>query len=209
MSPNRSLACSAEGGSGIPGPPSAAAALCGYGGGSLSNVTERQQVITDSALCETGHPGYSAPPRYEVFVKDLITPLIAAIGGKPNFSSLTFTINKSNFLYGDFINALLSFLIIAAVVYYLVVVPYTKLMSRRKTETPVEPETRECPYCLSKIPVRATRCALRTALASATALSCGVDSPVVRRAISRRSFSPGNGTSTLKKNRSSCASGSG
>ncbi|MBV9282794.1 MAG: large conductance mechanosensitive channel protein MscL [Chloroflexi bacterium] len=96
------------------------------------------------------------------FVKDLITPLIAAIGGKPNFAGLSFTVNKSHFLYGDFINAVLSFLIIAAVIYFLVVVPYTKLMSLRKTETPVEPVTRDCPYCLSSIPVKATRCAFCT-----------------------------------------------
>jgi large conductance mechanosensitive channel len=96
------------------------------------------------------------------FVKDLITPLIAAIGGKPNFSTLSFTINKSQFLYGDFINAALSFLIIAAVVYFFVVVPYTKLLSLRKSETVVEPVTRECPYCLSSIPVGATRCSFCT-----------------------------------------------
>jgi large conductance mechanosensitive channel len=91
-------------------------------------------------------------------VKDLITPLIAAIGGKPNFSNLSFTVNNSHFLYGDFINAILSFLIIAAVIYYLIVIPYTKLMSLRKTETPVEPVTRDCPYCFSSIPMQATRC---------------------------------------------------
>ncbi len=95
-------------------------------------------------------------------VKDLITPLIAAIGGQPNFSGLSFIINKSHFLYGDFINAILSFLIIAAVIYFLVVIPYTKLMSRRKTETPVDPMVRECPFCLSSIPAQATRCSFCT-----------------------------------------------
>jgi large conductance mechanosensitive channel len=100
-------------------------------------------------------------------VKDLITPLIAAIGGKPNFGGLSFTINNSHFLYGDFINAILSFLIIAAVVYYLIVIPYTRLMSLRKTETPVEPVTRDCPYCISSIPVQATRCPFCTSEVSA------------------------------------------
>lgn len=96
------------------------------------------------------------------FVADIITPLIAAIGGKPNFSALSFTINNSNFLYGAFLNALISFLVIAAVVYYFVVVPYTRLMSLRKTETPVAPVTKDCPFCLSSVPMAATRCAFCT-----------------------------------------------
>jgi large conductance mechanosensitive channel len=91
------------------------------------------------------------------FVKDLITPLIAAIGGQPDFSSLSFTINNSNFLYGDFINALVSFVIIAAVIYYFVVVPYNHLMSRYKPQPEPAP-TRDCPFCLSNIPAAATRC---------------------------------------------------
>lgn len=95
-------------------------------------------------------------------VADFITPLIAAIGGKPNFAALTFTINHSKFLYGAFLNALISFLVIAAVVYYFVVVPYTRLMSLRKTETPVAPVTKDCPFCLSSVPDAATRCAFCT-----------------------------------------------
>jgi large conductance mechanosensitive channel len=95
-------------------------------------------------------------------VKDLITPFIAAIGGKPDFSSVGFTINKSRFLVGDFINAIVSFLIIAAVVFFFVVKPVNALMNLRKTETPVEETTRECPYCLSSIPIKATRCAFCT-----------------------------------------------
>lgn len=89
-------------------------------------------------------------------VKDLITPLIAAIGGKPNFSSLSFTLNHSRFAYGDFINAILAFLIIAAVVYFLVVLPIGKVMERvvRAKET----TERECPECLSEIPLAARRC---------------------------------------------------
>jgi large conductance mechanosensitive channel len=96
------------------------------------------------------------------FVKDLITPLIAAIGGKPDFAALGFTINHSRFLLGDFINTVVSFLIIAAVVFFFVIRPVNALMNRRKTETPVEATTRECPYCLSSIPIAATRCAFCT-----------------------------------------------
>lgn len=95
-------------------------------------------------------------------VKDLITPFIAAIGGKPDFSTLAFTINNSRFAIGDFINAVISFLIIAAVVFFLVVQPVNALMNRRKTETPTETTTRDCPYCLSSIPVKASRCAFCT-----------------------------------------------
>jgi large conductance mechanosensitive channel len=95
-------------------------------------------------------------------VADLVTPLIAAIGGKPDFSTLSFTINKSHFLYGAFINALITFVVIAAVVYYLVVKPVNALMARRKTEPPVDVTTRECPHCLSQIPIGARRCAFCT-----------------------------------------------
>ena len=95
-------------------------------------------------------------------VKDLITPLIAAIGGKQDFSSLTFTINGSRFLYGSFINALLSFVIIAAVVFFFVIVPVNALLEKMKTEPPVDENTRECPACLSQIPTAARRCAFCT-----------------------------------------------
>ena len=95
-------------------------------------------------------------------VADLVTPLIAAIGGNPDFSALSFTINKSHFLYGAFINALITFVVIAAVIYYLVVKPVNALMARRKTEPPVDATTRECPHCLSQIPVGARRCAFCT-----------------------------------------------
>ena len=95
-------------------------------------------------------------------VKDLLTPLLAAIGGQPDFSAIRFTINGSQFLIGDFINAVVAFLIIAAVIFFLVVRPLTALMNRFKTEPPVAPETRECPYCLSSVPIRATRCAFCT-----------------------------------------------
>src|SRR5579884_603477 len=93
------------------------------------------------------------------FVKDLVTPLIAAFGGQPDFSGLYFTVNHSKFMYGDFINTVIAFLIIAAVVFFFVVRPVNALMARRKTELPPDPLTRECPYCLSSIPTAATKCA--------------------------------------------------
>jgi large conductance mechanosensitive channel len=96
-------------------------------------------------------------------VSDLITPLIAAIGGKPDFSSLSFTIHKSHFLYGSFFNALISFVVIAAVVFYFVVKPVNALMRRYRTEPEVVQTTRECPECLSQIPIAARRCAFCTA----------------------------------------------
>jgi large conductance mechanosensitive channel len=92
-------------------------------------------------------------------VADLITPIIAAIIGKPDFSSLTFTIHKSTFRYGEFINALLAFVSIAAAVFFFVVKPVNALMARRKTTVDVESETRPCSECLSEIPREARRCA--------------------------------------------------
>lgn len=98
-------------------------------------------------------------------VKDLITPLIAAIGGEPDFSSLKFTIHNSQFLYGDFINALIAFVVIAAVVFFFVVVPLNALIERnRKEPTTPDPTTRKCPECLSEIPLAASRCAYCTAV---------------------------------------------
>jgi large conductance mechanosensitive channel len=105
------------------------------------------------------------------FVADLITPLIAAIFGKSNFNGLFFTWNHSKFMYGSFINAVLSFLIIATVVFFAVVVPLTALMRRLNVlpkEEP-EPETRACPECLSDIPVEARRCAFCTTEVGAAA----------------------------------------
>lgn len=94
-------------------------------------------------------------------VSDLITPLIAAIGHKPNFGSLTFTVNHSQFQYGLFINAVVSFLIIAAVVYFLIVAPMGKITSRLTRHK--EATERDCPECLSSIPIAATRCKYCTA----------------------------------------------
>jgi large conductance mechanosensitive channel len=103
------------------------------------------------------------------FVADLVTPLIAAVGGDQDFSNLTFAINDSTFRYGDFINALLTFVIIAGVVFFFVVKPVNALMARHATEPDVERETRECPACLSQIPVGARRCAFCTEELSAAA----------------------------------------
>jgi large conductance mechanosensitive channel len=97
-------------------------------------------------------------------VADLLTPLIAAIAGKHDFSALTFTINGSRFLYGDFINALIAFISVAAAVFFFVVRPVNALMARRKTEPPVDETTRQCPECLSEIPVAARRCAFCTSV---------------------------------------------
>ena len=94
-------------------------------------------------------------------VSGFITPLVG-IPGRADFSAFSFTINHSVFRYGDFINKVISFLIIAAVVFFLIVRPVNTLMARRKTELPADPTTRECPYCLSSIPVKATRCAFCT-----------------------------------------------
>ena len=97
----------------------------------------------------------------QALVKDLITPLIAAIGGQPDFSDLSFTINKSHFLYGDFINALVAFLIVAAVVYFFVVTPFAALLERFMPKKEIGP-TRSCPECLSDIPAAAKRCSFCT-----------------------------------------------
>jgi large conductance mechanosensitive channel len=96
------------------------------------------------------------------FVKDLLTPLIAAIVRQPDFSALTFTVNGSKFLYGEFVNALLSFLIIAAAVYFFVVMPVNALIARSRKDPPADPTTRKCQECLSEIPIAARRCAFCT-----------------------------------------------
>jgi large conductance mechanosensitive channel len=92
-------------------------------------------------------------------VKDLITPLIAALGGQPDFGGLFFTINRARFRYGDFIDAFITFVIIAAVVFFLVVLPMNHLVAFREGRRPQSPPTtRECSECLSKIPRQARRC---------------------------------------------------
>ena len=96
-------------------------------------------------------------------VKDIVTPLIAAVGGEPNFDNLAFTINGSRFAYGDFLDALLTFLIVAAVMFFLVIKPVNVLLDQLQTEPEVESPTRACPECLSQIPRPASRCAFCTA----------------------------------------------
>jgi len=95
-------------------------------------------------------------------VKDLITPLIAAVGGKPDFSRLVFTVATSKFAYGDFINAAVSFFVIAAVVYFLVLAPVSRLLAFRQRDK--EATERQCPDCLSTVPVAARRCRYCTAI---------------------------------------------
>lgn len=100
-------------------------------------------------------------------VKDLMTPLIAAIVGKPDFSALAFEVNGSKFMVGDFINALVSFLLIAAAVYFFVIVPMNALMARlRRGEAPPDPTTKKCTECLSEVPIAARRCAFCTSALS-------------------------------------------
>jgi large conductance mechanosensitive channel len=96
------------------------------------------------------------------FVGDLVTPLIAAIFGKPDFGALSFTINGSEFHYGDFLNALIAFVLVAFVLFFVVIKPVNALVARSRTEPPADPTTRNCPECLSEIPIEATRCAFCT-----------------------------------------------
>ncbi len=91
------------------------------------------------------------------FVKDLLTPLIAAIAGKPDFSAFSAEVNGAKFLYGDFLNALISFLLIAAAIYYFVVLPVNSLMARYQKQA--LPDKMKCPQCLSDIPIGAHKCA--------------------------------------------------
>ena len=96
-------------------------------------------------------------------VKDLITPLIAAIVGKPDFSGIFFTVNGSKFMLGDFINAVVAFLLVGAAVYFFVVLPVNTIMARMKRgEAPPDPTTKQCPECLSAIPIAARKCAFCT-----------------------------------------------
>src|SRR5215213_9748150 len=96
-------------------------------------------------------------------VADIVTPLIAAVGGEPDFNALSFTINDSQFRYGHFLNAVFTFLVIAAVMFFLVIKPVNALLARRRTEPPQDEQTRECPECVSEIPAKASRSAFCTA----------------------------------------------
>jgi large conductance mechanosensitive channel len=93
------------------------------------------------------------------FVEDIVTPIIAAIGGQPDFSALDVTVNGSVFRYGLFLNALIAFIVVAAILFFLVVRPYNRLSDRYAKE---DPSTKDCPECRSTIPVAATRCAFCT-----------------------------------------------
>ena len=98
-------------------------------------------------------------------VKDLITPLIAAIFGKPDFSAIVFEVNGSKFLLGDFLNALIAFLMVATAIYFFVVLPVNTLMARiKRGEVPPDPTTKKCSECLSEIPIAAKRCAFCTSV---------------------------------------------
>lgn len=93
-------------------------------------------------------------------VKDLLTPLIAAVVQQPDFSAVQFTVNGSRFLVGDFINAIVAFVLVAAAVYFFIVVPMNALVARTKGgEAPAAPTTKKCPECLSDVPIAARRCA--------------------------------------------------
>lgn len=93
--------------------------------------------------------------------KDIINPLIG-IPGKISLGDISYTVNGSKFLFGDFLNAVISFIILAFVIFLFVVKPVNWLMSHKRTEAPPDETTRDCPYCLSKIPIPATRCAFCT-----------------------------------------------
>jgi large conductance mechanosensitive channel len=91
--------------------------------------------------------------------KDLLTPLIAALVGKPDFSSISFTMNGTVFPVGDFINACVAFLLVAAAIYFFVVTPVNALVARmNRGEATPDPTTKKCPECLSEIPIDARRC---------------------------------------------------
>ena len=96
-------------------------------------------------------------------VKDILTPLIAAIVGQPDFSAIQFTVNGSKFLIGDFINAVVAFGLVAAAIYFFVVTPMNAIIARRRRgEAPPDPTTKKCPECLSEVPIAARRCAFCT-----------------------------------------------
>jgi len=96
-------------------------------------------------------------------VKDLLTPLIAAIVGKPDFSAIQFTVNGSQFMIGDFVNAVVAFLLVAAAIYFFVVAPMNMVMARRRSgQPPPDPTVKKCPECLSEVPIAARRCAFCT-----------------------------------------------
>jgi large conductance mechanosensitive channel len=103
------------------------------------------------------------------FTKNLLTPILAIPGSKPSFSELDFSIREATFRYGAFFDDMITFVITAAAIFFFVVRPINTLMARRKTEPDVMSSTRDCPYCLSSIPIAASRCAFCTANVGASA----------------------------------------
>ena len=97
-------------------------------------------------------------------VNNILTPFIGVIIKSPDFSTLTFTINGSKFMYGNFLNALIAFIIVAFTVYFFVVIPINALISKTRKEKPLEETKKNCPECLSEIPIEAKRCAFCTSL---------------------------------------------
>ena len=98
------------------------------------------------------------------FVTNLVNPFIAAIVGKPDFSALTFSVNGGIIKYGEFLNSIIAFLLLAGVVYFLLVVPVNLLMEKYKKPVVPEITTKACPQCLSDVPLAATRCKFCTQL---------------------------------------------
>lgn len=97
-------------------------------------------------------------------VKDILNPFISAVFRAPDFSHLMFTIRGSDFMFGNFINAVIAFLIVAAAVYFFVVTPINKLISKTRKEKPLDPTTKKCPECLSEVPLEAKKCAHCTSI---------------------------------------------
>ena len=102
------------------------------------------------------------------FVTNVLTPIIS-IPGTADFSGWDLTLSDSTIDFGLFLNSLLSFLLIAAAIYFFVVKPVSKLMALRKTETDVTSTTKQCSECLSNIPINARRCAFCTSAQSGAA----------------------------------------
>jgi large conductance mechanosensitive channel len=135
-----------------------------------SIVTEFKAFLFRANLIDTAVGiviGLAFAALVTAFVADLITPIIAAIFGSHDFSTLSFTINGSHFLYGDFINAVITFVSVAAAIFFFVVKPVDSIRARRAIDPP--PDVRACPECLSEIPKAATRCAFCTTVLATAA----------------------------------------
>ncbi len=100
----------------------------------------------------------------KTLVENILTPLISAIVKAPDFAELSFTINDSKFMYGNFLNALISFILVSAAIYFFVIVPINALIARTKKEAPLDPTTKKCTECLSEIPIGARRCSFCTSV---------------------------------------------